>query len=1128
MSELLEEKAVTGLTRQVLLPQIIDIWKKIAGPTDAEKIDLIITQFSTTAKTSGKETDANALLLRAANYLTDDTGNLKKLTEADFDISCLHGLCGVGKKTLEPREIHDALHNLWRYAKKKGHTQDGLFTDNGRAHLILAITAMVTQVFFLDTPDSKITSLELCVNFLSEVQKSPLTKTGIWKDDTMKDALRLLKENIAQVIEDIQRKALEHEVRTHIRAIEVGIYACREYARIMLPTFYEETDSSLIDGRPRLQDLDDSFLSCLLEQTGFTLMLEKDNIQELLSHDTLSKASTVPVKFSAPTKIQESKSLGYYQKLQQHKLRLKPEDKKKSDARDFFAQLIVVCGNVAPDAKRSYDQIQWDPKTGYPKEEITESASCFLSPQKFLIALSSLATREAPNTPRLDLDEQARLVLVTKEIKKTTSRKSFFSSSNKEEIESFEKRKILCHSGFSKGYLEPVSRGGTKKTSEMEEAKAKQRKLVLQVQIEQTKLVYTIFSLLDLCEKIHHLYQHYGEVYGALFVKNAFPATAILIQSAIQNVSATRAKISLIKSGVSEEKLSIFLEINLKYSQQMTRQLESMLQSTQAAQDRNQRILDEVVSGHISLKRDLKNISDSLGECVDLFALTGVISSLEQSALKKKVEEIRSRYSLSEKIDETILQMALSEKKEGTPENFRKKPEDIGTPPRSPTFSYMMSQQPPYKHISAISSPTTSPKKQKMDVKKIDEKKNREFDFYSKDFQFLELVDQCLEEKEVFENFEFDSLIKNCYGLNSDFAKYKAFEKILSELIRLDFSKKEIHEKKKNLFKLMDFLINENLFFLHMDLNKKIKEMIKFSDPFDLKKIEFVIESIKKSMIVMEEKMSQSANQSGYKKCLENIFETLSSDDFLKVEKNKIKFFEIYGNYKKEYNFSLDEIEEIRKFFNKELSEPNKDKLKKNFFVEEEIVIGNQARDYLLLLQRTKFCDYQRERNHVLQLIWEVLEKYSPKFSKLEKKFYYIFFNIPIHDGSEKYQNRMIQILVQEFLIFSSFHHGKIKLAKNHEEMAKKMNEKLKEESKSVSFTWVNPDLNKDEILLLLFVLNQVKELDSAIYHHEANYQTFKQLAAKILSEISLKIKAVEKLKAVSQKQTKNTSYWPF
>jgi hypothetical protein len=622
------------------------LWKKIFGPTDEDRLAQLVNNFSKTAQDNDYSQDEIESLLSVANgaLIAGETDSVRLIKADDFTTESFIKLCTVDSELLNPYSLYQALLGLWRYAQEKDHTKDGTFSTDGRAHLIWAITAMAGKVFSIDDPQQKKSWLTLLNIFIDTATDSDLVKSMEWSKDTLFGVLKNLRKPIVDSIQELEKDLAKHEVRTHLRSIRVSVQSVSERMRTVLPSLYHISSSPVVSGRPKPRDLGNTMLDYIITTVGFVLPPDVSLLEDLLkgglgkkSHSTLgvtaeSKHTPEFQKFAATIIDRANEEVNSNPKAGEDKKQISP----------FFSTSAISNDHFVGDL------------------QIPENKQCEET-AKFLMALHKLTDREAPDTPRIVLDEDSNLILITKDTSKATS---FFSSSSIQTsmTPTKEKRLSLLASGIAKEYLtldvEKEFKGNASKIM------ATYFKSILTLEVEKALMVNACLSLLVLCDKSSQLYQHFGEANGALFLKQLFPSMKILTDAIMnyqKKIYETYQSLEKAKRPLATKATQILSNLD-----KITKTLKKISISIESAHQRNEQVLQDLANGKISLFEDLRQIICSLFNCQKLFSLSGMLASNSQKSLIENIDIMVAQLPAAQTISSGYQRLAQHVEKFGS------------------------------------------------------------------------------------------------------------------------------------------------------------------------------------------------------------------------------------------------------------------------------------------------------------------------------------------------------------------------------------------------------------------------------------------------------------------------------
>ena len=604
------QQVALEVVKGTVLSAAASFWEKIFGPSEEKQLRTLTQQFVTSAqeeKPSHTEDEITEMLSATASILSVKDDKIKELVADDFSPAVFHGFIGVGKYKLQPDSLLEGLERLRTYADLKNHISDNLFTKDGRAHLILAITVIVGRAFSFQNSTKKLSWLRLSSLFIEKILASQYVKTKGWdlksivlggQSETFFNALNNLKARIKESVDVIEAERTQRAAAAYIDDIEVEIDASRQYLKAIAGEFYQEEGTPLYHGRPRPADITRSpcLIGYFIDAVGFTLQPEK----------TYSEA------------IRETKETALAVK--------KPKITRQAVTEDFMAK-IIAWASVNKDAVK-------DEKTDFPKEfkvrldertndeEIERRKTA-----QFLAAFKNLAT-----AGRIKLEENGNVVLYG--IKPNTS----LIRTSATEYGPI----LTIPMGIDKAFLKIL---GNSKPEDLDQ----HRQLLLKLEITKAQTVNAITSFFALCDSAKVLFEKYGDVYGAILLQKFFPAMQILIQAAKRNhkeISDLSTLLSRSSTELGQRVLS-----NEMFVRRLGGALARMDSLTADAEFSLAETLKGTADGTISLEKQLTEITASITNCKQLFSDSGMLEGLEESSLNEKIRAIGGQIKVVRALD---------------------------------------------------------------------------------------------------------------------------------------------------------------------------------------------------------------------------------------------------------------------------------------------------------------------------------------------------------------------------------------------------------------------------------------------------------------------------------------------
>lgn len=578
-----------------------EFFSKLFGKSSEQKLKEILGDFLSNENT---RTLAHEMLSVADSILGYDVDKIAQVNPSDFAISKLDTICHIGSVDLEPRCVYAGIQQLFVDAFNTGNIKENYFglKLNNFAHLILGIAIMAGHVFVIQDTKKQIDWLETLKVFLQKIKGSELVRDMGKNREHFLHFIRQFEKKIDLGQDTIRRREEVRSIRDIIGVIYQNTIGVVEYMKRIIPAFGTEKgwwNSGIPNGTrfgvPTVKDAENNFnlVTIMLDCLGLTQPLVESDIQ--LKHNEA---------------ILTLKTL----KIMQDLFKLPPSN-----------------NAVLPDL------IEYLQHHG-----ILEKNKLSNLTAQFLAKLSELAKRkDDPTLPKIYLERDGSLHL------------QFLHKNEKID-------RLLINSGIDQKYL-AISEKKSKDIKSANPASLEKRcqeylKLILEVEIGKTRLSNAINSFWILCAKSKDLFQHYGDVGGALFLQQIFPAMKILLNSALKDQKGMDDKIKFLQDHN--------IEVDALVSRFATsfRGISEALTSIQIniakGQSQIERVLHHVACGEMTLIGDIQVVINSLETCGQLFTLSKLLSEQEQSDLKENIKSIKNHSSEAKLIDNHLKRIA--------------------------------------------------------------------------------------------------------------------------------------------------------------------------------------------------------------------------------------------------------------------------------------------------------------------------------------------------------------------------------------------------------------------------------------------------------------------------------------
>lgn len=583
-------------------------WEQLCGENSVIKLKELVQEFISKARAEEYDNDViKDLLNTARETLGGDSGaDIAILKRTDFTLSRIAQMAGVGKVPLTPKILHSAIDSLQAYALSEDRQSDGTWQIDARAHLLLAITAMVCGVFGIQNISRKVQWLKLIDVFLETIISSAFIKeTGFFNKLYKKITgspnlffieLTRLQNALKTAWTDIEKQDLfQPALRAYIDDIEIQVDSAEFNTQAVMGMFWEIEESNMAHGRPRPADLKPSkLISIFIDAMGFTI---PDPAQEKTFHC--------------------------------------------QRATEDYMNLIIAWSQT-PDAianTQKPDPFTF-PNDYKPEDKIRNRDDLHKKHAKFLSAFENLVKKE-----RLQLDRNGNVVLYANE-------KSFIGTIRLAPLD-----KASIPMGIDKEFLK-FNKPDIQSAAEFESAKIAHRKLILETEIYKARTMNAISSLAGLCDRTKRFLDHYGSVTAAIFLQELFPSIKKLLSIAIKHHSALLEKLELIKQ--KNEAIGPRVSRAMIFVRKIGVNLENMMENATKSKRVLETRLKSASRGKSTMKTELESVLQSLTNCSERFAASNMLEDADASFLAAQQELIRKKIFETKPLDDLHREMAQS------------------------------------------------------------------------------------------------------------------------------------------------------------------------------------------------------------------------------------------------------------------------------------------------------------------------------------------------------------------------------------------------------------------------------------------------------------------------------------
>lgn len=511
---------MSQLTKSFEVQATVILWDKISllaksamkfiFDKDTAKLQTLTEKFVQSARDESYPIELiDQLLAAAGQSVINASGEpLKQITEASFDTANIARLIGVGFEELRPKDLLKATDSLQSYALSTDHQKDGNFTTDGRAHLILAMIAIIGRIFAIKNPNQKIQWLKLTTIFIEQIIASPFIHTNDWHTRIGKARTTFFEElsNLQTIIQSTithleEKELLRPALIEYIETINVQIDAAQFNTGAVMGIFWQTTVSNMANGRPRVSDLNPpTLIGYFIDAMGGTLPPPSDSKK----------------KKETPSPCQP--------KTQQY-------------MESIIAQSKASSATIVKDTSRPGDR-----KKPLDKKYVASN----LKHAEFLSAFEDLI-----NIDRIRLEGNGNVVL--------------YAYQKPEEISN------TISMGINTEFLKLKKKDGQSQ-ADHEAAEKEHRKNILKAEVFKARTMNAVLGLIELCDCTRKFQDDYGMVKSAIFLQKLFPSILTLIKAASRQHDSLIGTLNQLKranpqiAGRIAERMSFFRRMadNLK------------------------------------------------------------------------------------------------------------------------------------------------------------------------------------------------------------------------------------------------------------------------------------------------------------------------------------------------------------------------------------------------------------------------------------------------------------------------------------------------------------------------------------------------------------------------------------
>jgi len=583
------------------------VWEHIAGPTDKTRLEKLINNFVEEAQAARHPDSLIEQFLESAGRMVvaGADGGIPEITRENFKLSSIAKLIGVNKHALRPRQLLSAIDSLQAYALSSDHQSDGIFTTDGRAHLILAITAMVSGAFAIKDTDKKIKWLELTQLFLRRIVASGFVQTrdlsGVIGQQrrTFFDELINLKKVINVTIADLTEKELfRPALAEYIENMDVQITGALFDAGAVMGMFWKTEHSNMANGRPRVKDLEPpTLIGRFTDAMGFTLSPHQDQKE-------IKKKAYMP----------QSKTQAYI---------------------DWIIAWSST-PDAVPDEKTSAARPFPLPR-GYkfPEDDKWSGNNLRRKNAQFLSAFENLV-----NKKYLQLDKDGNILLYARQKERGAPRIPIL--------------KGIIPMGLDTSFLYLMNKESATPEADQEAF----RENILKAEVHKARTMNAISGLIELCDCTQDFLDNHGSVKASIFLQNLFPSMIILIEAATREHSALREVLEKIEE--ANPQISGRVANGMGFVQNIAENLKAMKACAEKGKQALRIKLEQVSVGKISIATQLEAINTSLENCHGLFLMSGMLQGKESDDFHRQLKLLRGEIEQAKVLDTQDQAMARS------------------------------------------------------------------------------------------------------------------------------------------------------------------------------------------------------------------------------------------------------------------------------------------------------------------------------------------------------------------------------------------------------------------------------------------------------------------------------------
>lgn len=575
---------------------------------DKTKLKELTEKFIRQALDEGYKKELIDQLLTAAgsSVISETQEKIASIAKDSFDPISISRLIGVGYVKLRPKELYRAIESLQAYALSAGHQNDKTFSTDGRAHLILALIGIIKTTFAETNPQLKIQWLKLTHNFVERIIASDFISTADWNTRMGRDYITFFQElsNLQNTLISSIDHLKKHEIlrpalREYIESINTQIDSAQYSSGSVMGLLWREEKTNMAHGRPRVYDLNPpTLIGYFMDAMGCTLV---------------------------PHKAAQDSTYVWQPQTQE------------------YMEWVIAWSKASPKTlAQDSSALAWPEGYKKPSDEKTVAGNLKLA--QFLSAFEDLV-----NKKRIMLDKDGNVQLYAYQKTKAPPfvqwSLGWFGVTLEPELSPLSAAMPM---GLNPEFL-TVKKEQAQSSSEFALAQENHRKNILNVEVLKARTMNAILGLMELCDCIEKFLDDYGMVKAAIFLQKLFPSMLTLIDAAsLQHEFLINA---LDQLNVNPE-IANRIAKGLYFFRKVADNLKIIKNSTEKAQKGLTTKREDIVSGKISMVKQLEEIHKSLKNCQALFSLSNMLQSEDVESLQEKLKELQDQIKRARPFDE--------------------------------------------------------------------------------------------------------------------------------------------------------------------------------------------------------------------------------------------------------------------------------------------------------------------------------------------------------------------------------------------------------------------------------------------------------------------------------------------